>query len=272
MCSLNMTEAELLFTDVLNCKRSSLYLDKDMALDQAQSYFVSGVLKRRIRGEPIQYILGKTEFMGLEFKVTTAVLIPRPETELLVEIAIETVHGAGPLAHKILDVGTGSGCIAVSLAKSIKNADITAIDFSKRALEIAKRNALLNNVKVNFLLSDLFSSPKLRPASYGLIVSNPPYIAATEIDTLQPEIKYEPRLALNGGDDGLDFYRRIINQAPVYLKQGGFLIMEIGFGQKDAVKNIFKKQGYFEIMNIAKDYNNIDRVVVAKKRESKWIS
>jgi release factor glutamine methyltransferase len=267
-----MTEAELLFTDILNCKRSSLYLDKDITLDKAQSCFVSGVLKRRIKGEPIQYILGKTEFMGLEFKVTPDVLIPRPETEVLVETVIEVAQSSELPAHRILDVGTGSGCIAVSLAKFIKDTDITAIDFSMAALEIARQNALLNNVKVNFLHSDLFSSHDLGASSYELIVSNPPYIARAEIQTLQPEIKYEPRIALDGGSDGLDFYRRIINGAPAYLKQGGFLIMEIGFGQKDAVKNILKDCRYFEIIDLLKDYNNIDRVVIAKKREKEWIN
>ncbi|MDD4894682.1 MAG: peptide chain release factor N(5)-glutamine methyltransferase [Candidatus Omnitrophica bacterium] len=262
-----MNEAELLFTDILNCSRPSLYLDKDTPLDKAQSYFVSGVLKRRIKGEPIQYILGKAEFMGLEFKLAPDVLIPRPETEILVEKTIEMARSPEVAARSILDIGTGSGCIAVSLAKNLPGVEITAVDICEKAIKIARRNALLNNVKINFLKSDLFDNRQLKADNYGIIVSNPPYIPAAEIDALQPEIKYEPRLALDGGKDGLDFYRRIINSAHLYLKENGLLIMEIGFNQKEAVKNIFKVCGYFEIIDEVKDYNNIDRIVIAKKRE-----
>ncbi len=267
-----MNETELLFTDILNCNRLSLYLNKDIFLDKAKSSLVSGVLKRRIRGEPIQYILGKTEFMGLEFKVTPDVFIPRPETEILVEAVIDIVHSPQSTVHSILDIGTGSGCIAVSLAKYLPDAEITAIDISENAIEIAKQNALSNNVEINFLQSDLFSNCRLSTIDYGLIVSNPPYIASGEIKTLQPEIKYEPRTALDGGKDGLDFYGRIIDKAPAYLKKGGFLIMEMGFNQKDAIRNIFQKSGYFQIIELIKDYNKIDRVIIAKKREREWIN
>ena len=262
-----MNEAELLFTDILKCGRPSLYLDKGISLNKAQSSFISDALNRRIQGEPIQYILGKAEFMGLEFKVTPDVLIPRPETEILVEKAIEIVYSSGFMVCSILDVGTGSGCIAVSLAKFIKDAKVTAVDISGPALQIAEQNAISNNVRVNFLESDLFSSCELRAMSYELIVSNPPYIPTQGIGALQPEIKYEPRLALDGGRDGLDFYRRIINNAHIYLKENGLLIMEIGFNQKEAVKNIFKVCGYFEIIDEVKDYNNINRIIIAKKRE-----
>jgi len=247
---------------------------------------VSSVLKRRIKAEPIQYILGKTEFMGLEFKVTADVFIPRPETEILVETTIAIVQSSEFRVQRILDIGTGSGCIAISLAKFIKNAEVTAIDISNEALKIAKQNAFLNNVKVNFLTSNLFSNYELptTPAikiggsaknfggNYELIISNPPYIPTHEIKTLQPEVKHEPHIALDGGRDGLDFYRRIIDIAVRYLKKGGFVIMEIGFNQKDAIKNIFQNSAYFEIIEFVKDYNNMDRVVIAKKRERKWIN
>ena len=275
-----MNETELLFTDILNCNRLSLYLNKDIFLDRAKSFLVSGVLKRRIRGEPLQYILGKTEFMGLEFKVTADVFIPRPETEILVETVLETVtrHTSHVTRLKIIDIGTGSGNIAISLAKLLKDCRILAVDISKEAINVARNNALLNNVtdKINFINQNFFNlrpaTCDLRPSSFDLIVSNPPYIPTAEIETLQPEVKYEPHMALDGGKDGLDFYRRIINKVPRYLRKDGFLIMEMGFNQKDAIKNIFQKSGYFEIIEFVKDYNNMDRVIIAKKREREWIN
>jgi len=269
-----VNETELLFTDILNCNRLSLYLNKDIFLDKAKSSLVSGVLKRRIQGEPIQYILGKTEFMGLEFKVTPDVFIPRPETEILVETAIKIGYRLWVIGHrlKILDIGTGCGNIAVSMARNLLYYEMDAIDISDNALEVALSNAKLNNTKVNFIQSDLFNTYNLQPNTYDLIVSNPPYISTAEIDVLQPEIKYEPYTALDGGKDGLDFYRRIIDKVPSYLKKGGFLIMEMGLNQKGAIKNIFQKSGYFEIIEFVKDYNNIDRIVIAKKREREWIN
>lgn len=269
-----MNEAELLFTEILNCNRLDLYLNKKLYLDKDNSTFISSALKRRIYGEPIQYILGKTEFMGLSFKVNKDVFIPRPDTEILVETVVKlasSVNWSVPELN-ILDLGTGSGCIAISLAKSLKNAKLTATDISKEALEIAKENALLNNVEINFLQSDLFNSYPLPLTPYHLIISNPPYIPTQELDNLQLEIKYEPRMALDGGEDGLDFYRWISKLVPAYFKVNGFLIMEMGFKQKDALKDILEKSGDFKIIEIVKDYNNIDRVIVAQYINQKWIS
>jgi release factor glutamine methyltransferase len=271
-----VNETELLFTDILNCNRLSLYLNKDIFLDRAKSSLVSGVLKRRMQGEPLQYILGKTEFMGLEFKVTADVFIPRPETEILVEKVLEMVtsHKSQVTSLKIMDIGTGSGNIAISLAKFLTEAKIYATDISKSALEIARANAQLNKVEnsIRFFQGDLLMTYDLQLMTYDLIVSNPPYIPTAEIEALQPEVKHEPHMALDGGKDGLDFYRRIINKAPRYLRKDGFLIMEMGFNQKDAIKNIFQKSGYFEIIELIKDYNNMDRVIIAKKREREWIN
>lgn len=259
-----MNEAELLFTEIFDCDRLSLYLKKDSPVGKDRSVFVSSVLKRRISGEPIQYILGRTEFMGLEFKVDSNVLIPRVETEILVETVIRYSRGCQTVIS-ILDLGTGSGCIAVSLAKFLPNAKIDAIDISKETLKIAKENARLNEVKINFSHRDLFAGLESRVKTYDIIVSNPPYIRVSEIASLQPEVRCEPRIALDGGKDGLDFYRRIINDSTHYLRKGGFLIMELGFGQSNTVKNIFQKYRNFEIMDIVKDYNSIDRVIIAKK-------
>jgi release factor glutamine methyltransferase len=276
-----MDEAELLFTEILNCDRLSLYLDRKLPLDKQKSGLVSSVLKRRMRGEPLQYILGKTEFMGLEFRVNKEVLIPRQETEILVETVIRKVRESAPacpagrslrvMPLRILDIGTGSGCIAISLAKFLPQAEIYAMDISIGALKIAKENARLHDVNINCIHSDLFSSNELLVSGYDYIVSNPPYIPASQILRLQREIKYEPLIALDGKSDGLDYYRRIINDAYRYLKEGGLLILEIGFNQARHIENIFQKSGNFEIIDKVKDYNGIDRMVVARVRNA-WIN
>jgi release factor glutamine methyltransferase len=261
-----MNEAELLFTDILNCDRLSLYLNRDLKLGKDKTRLISSALKRRLLNEPIQYILSNAEFMGLSFKVTPDVFIPRPETEILVETVTELASGIRGEASgiNILELGTGSGCIAVSLAKYLPDVKITATDISQEALAVAKENALLNKVseRINFIQNNLFPRYSVL---YNMIVSNPPYIATGEIDNLQPEVGYEPRLALDGGEDGLDFYRCIIALAPDFLKQGGFLIMEMGFNQKRAVERIFKNSVGFQILKVIKDYNNINRVIVAQK-------
>lgn len=261
-----MVEAELLFSEMLNCDRASLYLNKDKPLGVDKSSFAASVLKKRLVGEPIDYILGFAEFMGLKFKVSRQVLIPRPETEILVEAALRYVsrHKAQVKRTNILDLGTGSGCIAISLAKFLPQAKVDALDISKSALKIAEENADLNKVKINFLESDLFKSADLNNIQYDMIVSNPPYVRSLDIVGLQPEIQFEPNIALDGGFDGLDFYRRIIKHSPKYLAKGAFLILEIGFGQARDIKDIFQKSGNFEIIEVIKDYNNIDRVVVGK--------
>ena len=256
-----MNETELLFAEVLNCDRTSLYLNKGLRLEKDKSALIAAALKRRLLGEPIQYILGQTEFMDLEFKVSPDVLIPRPETELLVEAAIKQVTKSPPKADpptaeqgreirsiNILDIGTGSGCIAVSLAKLLPaGITLTATDISAQALQVARQNASLNNVSawVSFIQSDLFAAYNLTPNTYDLIVSNPPYIATSDIDNLQPEIGYEPRIALDGGSDGLSIYRRIIPGAKGYLKEGGSLILEMGYNQRGRIENIFQKSGNF---------------------------
>jgi release factor glutamine methyltransferase len=267
-----MTEAELVFTHVMRCDRTALYLDRDSVLDKTVSGRLSAVLRRRAGGEPLAYILGTQEFMGFSFEVDQVVLIPRMETEILVETAVN--YAAGAPEHrgtglKILDVGTGSGNISVSLARLLPDAAIDALDISEEALSVARKNARLNNVeqRVRFIHSDLFNcSYERRATSYELIVSNPPYIPAGEIARLQPEVRREPRIALDGGKDGLDFYRRIIKDSPCCLKEGGYLLMEIGFGQREAVEEILKESKRFDIEEIVKDYSGIERVVVAQKR------
>ncbi len=260
-----MNEAEVLFTEVLGCQRHNLYLDKDKILAREKSGIISRTLKRRINGEPLDYILGKCEFMGLEFKVDSRVLIPRADTEVLVETVIElSKEKTGKM--RILDIGTGSGCIAVSLAKFIPQAFIDAVDISFDALEVAKINAGLNGVKdkIEFIKSNLFDNDIIRQGNYDIIISNPPYIATREINGLDKEVKSQPGLALDGGYDGLDFYHRIIKDAPNYLKAKGFLIMEIGFKQRLKVENIMSKKQKIKLLKVVKDYGDIERVLVAQ--------
>ena len=212
---------------------------------------------RRAAREPLQYILGETEFMGLTFHVEPGVLIPRADTEILVEKALEWMKPGA----QVLDIGTGSGAIAVSLAKLGRQAQVTAVDVSDRALEIARRNAERNGAAVEFVKSDCFSALKGR--KYDMIVSNPPYISDEEMQTLMPEVRQEPELALFGGGDGLDFYRRISREAPEHLNEGGFLLFEIGWLQKDAVSALVK--AHIGEPFALRDYGQNWRVVGARK-------
>jgi release factor glutamine methyltransferase len=261
-----MQEHELVFTRLLGCSRPHLYLQRGMRLGREQSRAVAAVLRRRIAGEPLDYILGSTEFMGHEFKVTPGVLIPRQETELLVEAVLQCV-ACQPRSSslEILDLGTGSGCIAISLAKALPHAKVTAVDISGHALEVARCNARALSAEVAFVESDLCCNEKVREKRYDYIVANPPYIPRKEISRLQPEIGFEPRIALDAGADGLDFYRRITADAPGVLNEGGRLFMEIGFNQSGSVKNIIQKSGNFEIIEIIRDYGGIDRVIACRK-------
>ena len=268
-----MNEAELVYSHVLNCNRLSLYLNKEARLDRNKSARVSRILKRRIMGEPLQYILGSAEFMGLEFKIDKRALIPRPETEILISSALEKLGSSGKTVQlKILDLGTGSGCIAVAIAKLLPQALIWATDISLPALQLAQENADLHKVKVKFLRSDIFRALKKYQKKFDLIISNPPYIPRGEFCGLAKEISFEPVLALEAGIDGLDFYRRIIIQAVFYLNADGLLALEVGANQADRICAMLDEQN-FNALDIIKDYNNIKRVVLAKQRTSlKWIN
>ena len=261
-----MTETELVHSHVLNCDRLSLYLNKQAPLARNKSARVLRIFKRRIVGEPLQYILGSTEFMGLEFKVDKRALIPRPETEILISAALDKLKLKGKTAGlKILDLGTGSGCIAVSIAKLLPQAFIWATDISLGALKLAKENARLHKVKIEFLCSDIFSALENNPVKFDLIITNPPYISSQEFCGLAKELFFEPVLALAAGSDGLDYYRRIISQAAFYLNGDGLLALEVGASQAQRVCAICAEQN-FNLLDIIKDYNNIKRVVIAKQR------
>jgi len=258
-----MKEAELALTHILNCRRADLYLDPGLRLDERHSRELSQVFIRRLSFEPLQYILGQAGFMGLEFLVNKDVLIPRPETEILVETATGYMKNKGPV--RILDLGTGSGCIAVSLSGSLPGSSIYASDISAAAIKAAKANAKKYSAKVEFLSGDLFEPLGGKGVLFDLIISNPPYIATNELGGLALELSYEPVIALDGGADGMDFYRRIAQNAADYLKPGGLLMLEVGFGQAQKVDSLLRKGKKFEILETVKDYNGIARVLVARK-------
>ena len=218
-------EAEILLAHVLKVGRLYLYINPEQELSQEQIDNYNKLVQRRLEYEPTAYILGHREFMDLDLIVNEDVLIPRPETEVLVETVIDHLNDITRMI-RIADIGTGSGAIAISLAKSLPNAAVEAVDVSEEAINIAKLNADRYGLRITFHLGDLLSP--LNGKKYNAIVSNPPYIPSQVIDGLQAEVKdYEPRMALDGGNDGLDFYRRLINEAPKLLNYNGLLAVEI---------------------------------------------
>lgn len=249
-------DAFFLMTGLFKIDRADFLTDREIdfnILDEA--------LKRRIKGEPCAYIIGETEFMSLPFKVNKNVLIPRQDTENLVEYLIDNSKGE----EKILDLCTGSGCIGISLKKYIKNSDVTMVDISDDAIVVATENAKLNNVDVKVVKDDVLS-PLFSYGEYDILVSNPPYIEKEVIETLEKQVKdYEPRLALDGGEDGLVFYRKIAKDYKKYLKNGGICAFEIGFNQGEAVKNILEENGFSEV-EIIKDYNGNERIARGTKK------
>lgn len=266
-------EAEYLLTHLLNCKRHELFLNSARPLAPEESLKFRGYIHRRSRREPAQYITGEVEFRGLNLKVTHATLIPRPETELVVDEALKAAaaHGLDKRKATIIDLCTGSGCMAVAAAKELPRAAVYATDISNEALTVAVGNALRNGVagRVRFLNGDIFS-PFMEAGMEvmaDIILSNPPYVAKADFESLAPEVKdHEPADALYGGVDGLNFYRRIIKGAPEFLQPGGFLIMELGWGQSEKVRGLAEEDGSYRDIEIKKDYSGIDRIFVARRR------
>jgi release factor glutamine methyltransferase len=249
-------EAEWLLCDALSLDRVGLYLNFDKPLSDEELAAYRNLVARRGRREPLQYILGSQEFMGLDFEVTPAVLIPRHDTEVLVA---ETVRRGGQ-AKSILDIGTGSGCVAICLAKALPAAEVSTVDVSADALAVARRNAERIGVAVQFFQGSLFEPFAGR--RFDMVVSNPPYIPAAEIDTLQQEVReFEPVGALDGGADGLDFYRSISAGAPGYLAPGGWLLFEVGAGQAPQVLGLMKDAGFTLDCFTKTDHAGIERVV-----------
>ncbi len=225
------------------------------------------LVERRVRGEPLQYITGHQEFFGLDFLVTPDVLIPRPETELIVEAVLERARGGEAL---LIDVGTGSGCLAVTLAVHLPQARILALDLSEAALAVARRNAERHGVhaRIEFLLSDLFSALEAlpRPPKADFVVSNPPYIAEAELPTLPREVReYEPRLALVAGPEAASVQRRLFTEGPKFLKPGGYLICEMGYGQYPSLCEALEPT-VWEVVEVKRDLQGIERTLVLRHR------
>ena len=240
-----------------------LNLHKELTKEQLDSF--NEMIEDRLKGRPIAYIVNNREFMGLDFYVEEGVLIPRPDTEPLVEEVIELVKGKENL--KIVDIGTGSGAITVSLAKYIKDCQVYSLDISDKALSIGLKNAISNKVedKINFIKSNIFSGIEDKGLELDVIVSNPPYIRRADINTLHTQVKdYEPYIALEGGEDGLNFYRDITRESVKYLKDKGILAFEVGHDQAEDVSEILKHNGYTNIYT-KKDLQGIDRVVIGFK-------
>ena len=278
--------AELLLMHALGRDRTWLYTHPEAILDSAVAEKYFALADRRASGEPTQYLTGKQEFWGLEFEVTPAVLIPRPETEHVIEVALERLGmrgikinpqtGAPSPPLRIADVGTGSGCLAIALARELPHAEIFATDISAPALLVAKRNAAGHGVadRIHFLESDLLgvllhdsrvTNHESRP--FDLIVSNPPYVARTEADQLPREVRdHEPNLALFPGPTGVEIYARLIEQAASLLRSGGILVLELGRDSANHVRGIFAEQGGWTKVSLTNDLAGIPRVIAAERR------
>ena len=257
-------EAGSLLSFVITKDRTFLISHAEDQLDQFSLDQFREAVERRAAGEPLQYISGVQDFFGREFRVTPDVLIPRPETELLVEAALEVVGDAAPF---ICDVGTGSGCIAVTLLCEINQASAVALDKSPAALEIAKFNAGKLSVadRAVFVVSDCFESLDARDYQFDLIASNPPYVSAGVLAGLQREVRdHEPLVALSPGPDGLSMIRRLLHEAPAFLKQNGYLIMEIGFDQGETVQSLVDT-GVWRLLELRPDLQGIPRILLLQR-------
>jgi len=257
-------EAGSLLSFILGRDRTFLISHAEDETDENSFVRLREFVERRAAGEPLQYITGVQDFYGREFRVTPDVLIPRPETELLVEAALQIVGQTAPF---ICDVGTGSGCIAVTLLCELVNARAVAIDKSPTALEIAKLNAQNHSVvdRTLFVVSDCFNSLDSRDYEFDLIVSNPPYVAESALEGLQREVRdYEPLIALSPGGDGLSVIRRLIDEGPAFIKPNGHLLMEIGFDQGEEVESLIRKSAW-SLREIRPDLQGIPRIVVLQK-------
>jgi release factor glutamine methyltransferase len=262
------TNAELLLGAVLHAKKIDLYLGRDRILTPQQINKFDELIQERISGKPLQYIIGSTEFFGLEFQVNESVLIPRPETETLVETVIQLLTDSPQ--PKIIDLGTGSGAIAVSLAKNLTGSSVFATDISADALKVAEKNAGRNKVaeQIDFLCGDLFEPLKHRKLEgvVDCVASNPPYVSQEEFDHLPKEVRdYEPILALKTDEEGMLFHTKIIENSVDFLKINGILILEVGLGQAGRVADLMRDRKEFKDAEIKKDLGGIDRVVLARK-------
>jgi len=264
-----MTENDLMLTSILNCRRVDLAAQSRILTIKQKSQ-LNRMKERRAQGEPLQYILGNCEFMGIPLSVDERVLIPRPETEIMVKRAIQqarTIQSGEPL--RVLDIGTGSGNIAIAFAKNILNSEITAIDIHDGAVTLAKENSRENGVeqRIQFLQRDLgeyFIEAVAQGLKFDIIISNPPYIPTAQMKELPVDVQKEPQRALDGGGDGLHFMISLIHNSHRILNPGGFLLLEIGDDQSDHVEGLFNQYSQYQNMKFYKDYVGTLRIVVAK--------
>lgn len=253
--------AKELLSYVLKKDKVYLTINSDTALTDTEYAEFTKYIEQIIDGKPLQYITQKQEFMGMEFFVNEDVLIPQPDTEILVETVLDICKRYGKQSLRILDLCTGSGAIAISLSK-ILNTQVFASDVSTKALEVAEKNNVLNNSKVEFIESNLFE--QINGEKFDIIVSNPPYIKNEEIKSLSKQVQNEPYIALAGGEDGLDFYRKIIDEAYKHINKNGYLCLEIGYDQKEDLIKLIKQNENYEYENCIKDLSNNDRCIIAK--------
>lgn len=243
---------------VTNIQRNALHFEKDRELTEKQIETLNAILKRRALREPLQYILGFVPFYNIILNTDSRALIPRDETAILVEEALIRIKRN--FYKSVLDIGTGSGAIAIAVKKNAPDISVTAVDISEAALSLAKENAQANETEIEFIKSDLFEN--LQQRKFDCILSNPPYVATKDMEKLEKELSFEPANALDGGADGLDFYRDIILEAKDHLNKGGLLMFEIGFDQADAVRTLLSKSGLTDNY-VLQDYSKLDRIVFA---------
>ncbi len=260
--------SELLLARGLDCNRNRIFMEPDRIIEWDEFDRYQEMLNRRVRREPLHYILKEREFWSRNFLVTTGVLIPRPETEFLIQVLLELNSKSAKSSPKILDIGTGSGILAITAALEISSCKVTAVDLSHDAIAIARHNARLHEVerKIHFLPGDIFSKSVCQFLQvYDVILCNPPYVPSFHIPQVMPEVRnFEPHPALDGGPDGLSFYRRLIPKATDWLKPEGHLILEIGDNQEPSVSEMFLE--YFKDFKYVSDYAQKPRVVFAKKQ------
>jgi release factor glutamine methyltransferase len=261
--------AEMLLAHILKVKRIDLYVQFEKVVDDSHLAPLRGLVKRCGQHEPLAYLIGKTEFYSMEFSITKDCLIPRPETEMLVQRGIEFLR-LREGRQQVLDLCTGSGCVAVAVAKNHPAADVVATDISDAALSAAATNVGKHGLtaRVKLLCGDLFAPiiDGLDSAGFDLITANPPYVSTAEYENLDKNVRdYEPKIALLAGPDGLDVYKRIVAEVDKFLKPGAALMMEVGFRQAGAIRKLLEDRGIFTRISVEKDFNNNDRLVIAVK-------